>query len=290
MRYWFWITLVAFGCSQQGYEFRPEAAKRGFEQKGLAVVSDDSGSVRGENKEKPLPDAAALQRKIIYTADAELVVEDFSSVPSQVEALAERFDAYVASSNVTGSPGRPRSGQWTIRVPAERYDEFLRAVEELGEVHRLSSDSQDVTEEYYDVQARIRNKKQTEQRLLKQLEEATGELKEILEVERELDRVREKIEQMEGRMRVLDNLTTLTTVNLSITEIKDYVPELAPTYGTRVRRAFSASINTLVSTAKSLSIAVIAALPWLGVLLVPLGLLVLALRARRNRRRRAAEA
>jgi len=234
--------------------------------------------------EKPLPSASALQRKIIYTAEVQLVVEAFDSIPAEVEALAKRSDGYVASSAVTGSPGRPRSGQWTIRVPVERYDEFLTAVKQLGEVQRVSTDSKDVSEEYYDLESRIRNKKKEESRLLELLADATGKLEEILSVERELARVREEIERMEGRVRVLDDLTTLTTVTLRISEIKDYVPEQAPTYATRVRRAWSGSIDTLVSTAKTVSIAVVAAAPWLAVLLVPVILLVLLLRMRRRRK------
>jgi hypothetical protein len=158
------------------------------------------------------------------------------------------------------------------------------AVKELGEVHRVSTDSKDVSEEYYDLESRIRNKKKQESRLLELLADATGKLEEVLSVERELARVREEIERMEGRVRVLDDLTTLTTVTLRINEIKDYMPEQAPTYGTRVRRAWSGSIDTLVVTAQQLSIAVVAALPWLGVLLVPVILLVLLLRMRRRRR------
>lgn len=88
----------------------------------------------------------------------------------------------------------------------------------------------------------------------------------------------------ELRVRVLDDLTTLTTVTLRISEIKDYVPEQAPTYATRVRRVWSGSIDNLVVTSEAISIALIAALPWLGVLLVPVLLLVLLLRMHRRRR------
>ena len=82
--------------------------------------------------------------------------------------------------------------------------------------------------------------------------------------------VRGEIERMEGRMRVLKDLTSLTTINLGVDEIKDYVPEGDPTYGTRVRRAFTGSISALVVAAKAVSIAIVAAVPWLGVLLVVL--------------------
>lgn len=232
---------------------------------------------------QPLPSSNTLERKIIYTADVELVVEEFNSISSKVEALVEEFEGYVAGSTVTGAPGHPRSGRWTIRVPVQRYGKFLTAVQKLGEVHCVSSDSKDVSEEYYDLETRISNKERQEARLLELLADATGKLEEVLSVERELARVREEIERMEGRVRVLNDLTSLTTVELTINEIKDYVPEEAPTYATRVRRALEGSVNLLVSAVVELSIVVIAVLPWLGVLLVPT--IVIILLVRRHRRR-----
>ena len=213
------------------------------------------------------------------------MVEDFEPIPARIEALVKRFDAYLARSNVTGTPGTPRTGQWTVRVPADRYDAFLAASRQLGEVRRVGSDSQDVTEEFYDVEARIRNEKQEEARLLKLLDTATGKLEEVLAVEREVSRVRGEIEQSEGRMRVLNDLTALATVDLVVTEIKDYVPEEAVTYWTRLRRAFEASIRALVFTADQLSIAVVAISPWLAVILMPGVPLAFWVRARRRRRR-----
>ena len=89
-------------------------------------------------------------------------------------------------------------------------------------------------------------------------------------------------------MRVLKDLTSLTTINLRVDEIKDYVPEGDPTYMTRLSRAFHGSISALVDAAQAVSIALIAALPWLGVLLVVLVVVVLVLRSlfRRLFRRR----
>ena len=116
------------------------------------------------------------------------------------------------------------------------------------------------------------------------LDKATGKLEEVLAVEKEITRVRGEIEQAEGRMRVLADLTTLATVELEIDEIKDYVPEDAANYTTRVRRAFEKSVASLVATAKSVSIGAVALAPWLAVLLV-FGLpLLLWGRARRRRR------
>ena len=93
-----------------------------------------------------------VRRKIVYRTTVDVVVEDFGPVPAQIEALVKRFDAYLARSNVTGTPGAPRMGQWTVRGPADRYDAFLVASRQLGEVRHVGSDSQDVTEEFYDVE------------------------------------------------------------------------------------------------------------------------------------------
>ncbi len=273
------IALMALGCGGEDQSVPAEGNMAGE----LSDRIDPSGATTDPGVGQPLPSSDTLQRKIIYTADVELVVEEFNSIPSKVETLVEEFEGYVAGSTVTGAPGRPRSGQWTIRVPVRRYGKFLTAVQKLGEVHRVSSDSKDVSEEYYDLEARIGNKEKQETRLLELLADATGKLEEVLSVERELARVREEIERMEGRVRVLNDLTSLTTVELTINEIKDYVPEEAPTYATRVRRAFEGSVDLLVSAAVELSIVVIAMLPWLGVLLIPATVIILLVRRHRRR-------
>lgn len=224
----------------------------------------------------------ALSRKIIYTATLNLVVEDFTPIPSKVGELAKRFDGYIAGSEISGLAGSRRYGSWKIRVPVGRYDKFLDAARRLGELHSEGCDSKDVSDEFYDLTSRIRNKKREESRLLALLEDATGKLEEILAVERELSRVRGEIERMEGRMHVLNDLTSMTTVNLSVEEIKDYVPHESPGYTTRIRRTFWLSLDQLFSFSQSVSIAVVAILPWLVVVL-PLVLVFWLIFRRRKR-------
>lgn len=262
------IPLTILGCG--GADFSKPEMKDATPEMAL---TDSSGSVAVSDAALPMPTEAAIERKIVYTADVDIVVELFDQVPSRVTDLVEKHGGYVATSNIRGRPGSPRSGEWTIRVPVGNYDEMLVAAQELGEVRSVRTDSEDVTAEFYDVEARIRNKEQEEERLRKHLEDSTGKLEDILNVEREISRVRGEIEQLEGRMRVLKDLTSLTTINLRVDEIKDYVPERNPTYMIRVHRAFSGSIAALVVAAKASSIAIVAAVPWLGVLVVLLVLI-----------------
>ncbi len=290
MRILLLLMLFIFGCGHANYkDFNAATTQMELAASDMATMGATTGEADAAGGEADsaaaIPLSKALQRKIIYTAEIDLVVEQFDPLPNEVQKLAERFKGYVARSNIAGSPGSPRSGQWTIRVPVERYQEFLEAARGLGEVRRESADSEDVSEEYYDLTSRIRNKKKAEQRLLELLADATGKLDEILSVERELARVREEIERMEGRMRVLDDLTALTTVTVRVDEIKNYVPEEAAGYTTRLRRSFANSVDSLNATAQNASIAVIVALPWLGVLLVPLIALAALVRIRRRRKR-----
>ncbi len=213
-------------------------------------------------KDQGLPKVESLQRKIIYTASAQLVVEDFTGIPERIESLVKKFSGYVAQKTILGSPGSPRSGRWTIRVPVEQYDGLLAEVQRLGEVRTVSSRSEDVSEEYYDVQARVRNLKKQEERLLKLLETATGKLEEVLRVENELARVRGEIERLEGRVRMLDSLAAMSTLELSVEELQRYKPGEAPTYLTQVRRAWVGSLDRLASTAQGVSIALVAIAPW----------------------------
>ncbi len=132
--------------------------------------------------------------------------------------------------------------------------------------------SQDVTEEYFDLEARIRNKQEEEKRLLKHLADSTGKLEDILKVEAELTRVRGEVEQMQGRLRFLANRADLSTVTITATELKNYTPPQPVTLATQINTTFFGSLNALIALGESLLLVVIALVPWLP--LIALGLLV----------------
>jgi len=265
----------------------PRTADKEMVHKSADAIPAASQESTAEGKAKPSqpPGAETLQRKIIHTATLTLVVEHFDPVPQEVAALVDRFGAYVAHSQITGAAGSLRRGQWTVRVPVERYAAFLLAARKLGEIHNVNSDSQDVTEEYYDVEARIRNKKQEETRLNDLLAKAAGRLDEVLTLEREITRVRGEAEQLEGRLHVLDSVTAMSTVNLEISEIKEFVPGEPVSYRTRVRGAWEDSLAALLSIGQSLSVLLVALSPWIGVLLPILLAVVLVRRVRSARKR-----
>lgn len=269
-RHWGWMVLpILIGCG------RAELAAPSREMaRSVAPATPSSEPSAGAIPAtgQALPKVETLQRKILYRASVDLVVEDFTGIPDRLYAMVQKFSGYIAQSNVSGSPGSPRTGRWTIRVPAEHYQSLLAEVQRLGEIRTVASGSEDVSEEYYDVQARVRNSKKQEERLLKLLETATGKLEEVLKVENELARVRAEIERLEGRVRLLDGLVAMSTLEVCVEELQRFQPEETPTYATRVRRSFQGSLELLASTAQTFSLLLVAIAPWLAVLFVLFGI------------------
>lgn len=287
------LAISVLGCGQSNTASYPDTEMTSAEISDSESSSPDrelnlalaphSGS-RNDGNEAENADGPRLERRIIYRATLELVVENLADVAPRVHDLARRHDGFIAQSSIDTASGRPRSGSWTIRVPVARYAEFLDAAGSLGELQRKTEDSREVTAEYYDLETRIRNKRVEEERLLKHLTDSTGKLEDILAVEKELSRVRTEVEQLQGRLRVLQDLTALSTVTISVREVLGFVPDEIATFGTQIRRTWQKSIDGLTAAAKVAVLTAVACAPWLIAVGLPLVLVILT--GRRWRRRK----
>jgi len=252
---------------------------------GLADASasmDKAGAGAGAGTDVP----SSTPRRVIYNAQVDLVVESLSEASVQIVQLAKSHGGYVSETDTSMRSRSQRTGMWKLRVPVGRFEELLAALGKMGELQRSHLDSQDVSEEYYDLEARISNKQQEETRLKKHLDDSTGKLEDILAVERELTRVRGEVEQLQGRHRFLTNQTDLSTVVVSVIELKDYTPPASPGFVTELKRTFQRSIDDLAKTARNVVLAIVAMVPWLIPLLVLYFLLRSLVRLIRLRRSR----
>jgi len=207
-----------------------------------------------------------LARKIIYTTNISLNVESFDGVAAKVVQMTDQCRGFIAGANLSGASGNQRSGSWTIRLPVEQYRAFLDSAGSLGEIRSKQEQTREVTSEFYDVEARIRNKQTEEKRLITLLEERPGKLDDVLTFEKEISRVRGEIEQMQGRLRVLADLTAFSTVTLQITEVRNYVPPEAPTFGTLVSRQWQSTVEELTAAGQWIVLTAIAVGPWVLIL------------------------
>jgi hypothetical protein len=264
------LTLVIGGCAEEGpagrHNSSPSAtpAERGTPPAGTPAQVDD--------KTKAPARAPAAPRKIIYDARVDLLVESLNATEQAILNLIKLHDGFLAESDQSSVTRTQRSATWRVRVPVDHFDAFLAAVNHLGEVRQNHVGSQDVTEEFFDLEARIRNKQEEEKRLLKHLADSTGKLEDILAVERELSRVRGEVEQMQGRLRFLANRADLSTVTIEATEWQDFKPPAPATLQAQIGRTFSRSVESLVDFSKALLLVAVAIAPWL-----PLVVLVILL-------------
>jgi len=212
----------------------------------------------------------AIEPKIIYTGDLDLVSDNLDSASSKLEAQVKRFNGYLGSSTRATATGEVRAATWEIRVPSGNFSAFLTAVGSVGDVRSSSVKADDVSEKYYDAQTHLRNEQVEENQLLDLLKRDSKSLSNILTVETEVSRVRGKIEEIQGRLRLLDNQTQYSTLTVKIEEIADFSPA-SPNLKTEVGRTFMSSVVNLELQLRGLLLAIVAVIPWL----IPVGILVL---------------
>jgi len=159
-----------------------------------------------------------IEKKIIKTAEISIEVEDFKKARTGLDALLKKYNAYVSDESEQNYDYQI-SDDLVIRVKAENFDSLLNNVSGLA-VHVNSKHVKlsDVTEEFIDITARLKNKKQVEQQYLEILKKART-IDEILKVNEHLRLIREEIESKEGRLKYLRSQVSLSTVYLNMVQI-----------------------------------------------------------------------
>jgi hypothetical protein len=161
------------------------------------------------------PDGTFSDRKIVQTATIRLQVEGVNESFADIGTIAAEEGGFVASSNFAYQ-GDSQVATITIRVPAQSYQSVLARVRGLGaKVDAETSNASDVTEEYSDLQARIRTLEATEARLLELLARAAN-VNEVLQVQDRITTVRTQIEQAQGRVQLLEKLSDYATISVHL--------------------------------------------------------------------------
>ena len=210
-------------------------------------------------------------RVIIYTGNISLVVNDTREAMTAITNLATEQQGYVSASNVYQAGDVPR-GTITIRVPAESYLDTLEKLRALAvRVEAENSGTEDVSEEFTDLQARKANLEVTEKALQQLLEERQriGSTSDILEVYRELTGVRGQIEEIEGRLRFLANKAALSTITIDL--IPDVLYQPVSVAGWEPQGVAKEAVQALILALQGLANVLI----WLAIFVLPLFLIFL---------------
>jgi len=211
----------------------------------------------------PGPGAARLpfDRQVIRTAGLQVEVPKFEDASKALVRIAESSGGFIA--DTTTSQEEPPYGTFVLRVPALRFSPALDQIEALGKVTERRVSGQDVTEEFVDLQARVRNLEAHERQLLTFMERATR-VADLLAIEQELSRVRGEIEQLTGRLRFLGNRVEMATIQVTLREkakqssliFWDFSASLL-----KVRGAFLGTIRQLLAVSERLVVTLSALTP-----------------------------
>jgi hypothetical protein len=164
------------------------------------------------------PAAEVANRKLIRNANLELEIVSFEDAVQKITAFANEERGYVATINSQKQANGKLRGQVIVKVLPENLDRFLQKIRGLGELKNQTLGTEDVTKAYFDTDARLKNARVMEQRLIEMLKMKTGKVSDLLQVEKELGRVREDIEKMQGELKYWDSQVQFATVTISLAE------------------------------------------------------------------------
>ena len=239
--------------------------------------------------------SGSLTDKIIYSAYGELETTDFDGSLAAINTLVDQYGAFVESSSVTGNDLQTaatggfcgRTAQFTLRVPREHYSDLTAALDTVGNVTYLTSDAENITAQYSDVEAQVKSYDTQEQRLLEIMAQADT-VEDMITLESRLSDVRMERERLEAQLQNWDRLVDYSTVSLFLTEVQELTPEpleQEPSYLQQLGGTFMDSVHWMGQAAKlglKLLVAVIPVLLPIGVVIL---IVVLSCKAASKRKR-----
>jgi Domain of unknown function (DUF4349) len=166
--------------------------------------------------ESPAPESA--NRKLIRNATVELEIVSFDNAVQKITAFANEEHGYIATTDSEKQANGKLRGQVVVKVLPENLDRFLQKIRSVGELKNQTLGTEDVTKSYFDTDARLKNARVMEQRLIEMLKTKTGKVSDLLQVEKELGRVREEIEKMQGELKYWDSQVQFATVRIALAE------------------------------------------------------------------------
>ncbi|MGI6030293.1 MAG: DUF4349 domain-containing protein [Eubacteriales bacterium] len=268
------LLLLTPGCGAGGNSSSSTAAANdAYMESSTDSVSTGEATVQnapdngGGGPSAAQPDTA---RKIIFSASLTMETTQYDTAIQNLERTVEFYSGWVEESNTYSDSRNRRHADYTLRIPSAQFREFLDSAGEIiGHVTSKTERGVEITQVYYDSQARLTSLQVQEERLLAILEKAEV-LTDVIELEQALSDVRYEIERISSELRLYDSQVEMSTIQLSLTEVSDLSPQyqLPTSLGQRISNQMQASFTALVSLGESLLVLLVGNLPVLLILAV----------------------
>lgn len=258
------VTAMSFaGCSAKSYGSSAYYDEQVEIAPGDGIYDSSNSSSAVVESERKLIRRISLNAQ---TTDMDTMLSGIAAKVNELGGYVESRDVYTGSSYSSNS--KSRYAYLTIRIPAERLDEFVNHVGEVSNVTSTSETSEDVTLNYVATESRMKALQAEEARLLELIDKAAN-LTELLQLEERLTEVRTELERVTSQLRLYDNLVDYGTVDLTVNEVQEYTPVEEPGFWERISTGFANSLSNLGTIMKELVIGFVCAIPYL----VPLGVI-----------------
>jgi len=211
---------------------------------------------------------------IAHTVSLSIVAKEFDNARAALDSVLARHNGYASGLNVATPQGAARMLQASLRIPAPQLVAAVAELKALGRVELENQSGEEVTQQHADLVARLKNSRETEQRLQAILLERTGKISDVLEVEQEIARVRGEIEQMEAEQKNLEHRVSFATIDLKLgEEYKAQLTTPAPSVAMQFQNAtidgFRSAFQSLLALVLFLAESGPTLLLWLMILWLP---------------------
>lgn len=260
---------------------------------GTAGMADGAADTeKAETASTAQKAAVRNNQKIIQQLSYQIETVKFDESAKTVQSLCTQLGGYLQDSSVSGKGIREQGGlrfaSYTLRIPQDKLDQFKNSAGTIGSILNVTTSSENVSEQYFDTEARLKSLRTQQERLL-ELMKKSGSLTDVIALEKALADVNYQIEQFTGTLRQYDSLINYSTVNLQLNEVvKPTELETTPvTLGDKIALQFKQSLRALGSFGEGLLVLLVGGAPILILLAVMMIAVIYILRRRRKSRTRA---
>lgn len=267
----FVVSLSACGAATKQYDMNSIESTKEIQDYDVAsdivVGSNSSVKINDESSSRQNFDTDNIEQKIIYTFDFALVVSNVIDSIKGIENNIKDFNGYILESNIS-QHDNSNSGYLRVKIPRENISSFVESLEETGNVKSQKKYAEDVSTEYYDIEARLAVLLKQEARLLSFMDEYAKNIEDLLALEREISSVRAERESLQARMNYLQNSISYSEFSIYI-EQSSYGELTAPkgTFG-KAYQGLLNSLNQLIHLFNWMLIASFVILPYIFVLTI----------------------
>ena len=286
------VAVVLVGCAAPAAPFSSAARESGGTTNGYDASEAPMAPALPQPAATAVPAAApgqpadqAQPRLIIRTADLTIVVKNTDEQLAAISKLAAQYGGFVVQSG-TSKVSNETQGQITVRVDAKNFDTAISDIRKLAvDVRSENVRGEDVTAEFVDLEAQLKNLEAAEAQLQKIMENAVL-TEDVLNVYQRLTEIRGQIDQIKGRMKYLSQSAALSTINVSL--IPDALAQPVEVGGWKLEGVLKSAVETLISTMQVLATLVInlivVALPVIVIFALPVVALIWVTRRLQKRR------